>query len=263
MQQAQKIIDQWLHANNEYEWIDLDNLGLETLPPIPNNCRRLYCSNNKLTKLPDLYNCRILYCYNNQLVTLPELPNCEFLKCNNNQLVILPELPVCTDLQCQYNNLIQLPDLPKCASLNCSHNDLKTLPNLPACTSLICNNNKLTVLPELLKCARLCLSFNQLTSLPRIKKHCLIMHIETSIIQCSCFEFANNNNKYIYMSDKQLRNLMLPVQSTKINTKISYNNCAKVIQRAFRKHIKRKYFGDLLMHLVKGPSGIVWGYVFK
>jgi hypothetical protein len=207
MQQAQKLIDNWLHNNDNNEWLILHSLDLETLPPIPNNCLYLNCSHNKLTKLPELPNCIQLICSDNELVTLPELPKC---------------------------------------------------------IQLTCNNNKLTVLPELLNCKRLCLSFNQLTYLPRVGKDCWLEHIQTTDETCTCFDFGDNhNNKYMYISNKQLENLVLDgVYKEKINTKINYNNCAKVIQRAFRGYIKRKYFGDILRYLVKGPSGIVWEYAF-
>jgi hypothetical protein len=266
MQKAQLIIDQWLKLNNNQLWLSISSLGLETLPPIPDNCLFLDCSDNKLTKLPNLFNCQNLNCINNQLVGLPELPNCTYLNCSNNKLVTLPDLPNCTALYCTHNNLVKLPDLPVCQLLKCSHNKLQTLPDLPKCDTLYCDSNKLTVLPELLECDRLIVAFNQLTSLPRLKDGCLLDHTEDVIpvSTCKCMEFKDNNNKYLYISQKQLNHLRI-ARDTKFdkNTKmIKYNDYAKVIQRAFRMYLKRKYFGDILRYLVKGPSGIVWGYAF-
>ena len=53
-----------------------------------------YCSNNKLTSLPNLNeNLQILYCHDNQLTSLPTLnKNLQILCCWNNKLTSLPNL---------------------------------------------------------------------------------------------------------------------------------------------------------------------------
>jgi hypothetical protein len=91
MAKAQKIIQKWQYINNPKEMLNLSNLGLKQLPPIPQECQFFDCSYNNLT-------------------TLPDLPQCRFLDCRNNKLSYLPELKECHYLNCTYNNLIKLPN---------------------------------------------------------------------------------------------------------------------------------------------------------
>jgi hypothetical protein len=72
--------------NIRHGFLDLDNLGLTVLPPIPNTVRILYCNDNQLTQLPELPGGLVhLYCNRNQLTRLPELPNSlQRLVCFNN-----------------------------------------------------------------------------------------------------------------------------------------------------------------------------------
>ena len=89
-------------ANLVVGLIDLPNKELTELPKdihLYKNLKKLSCSYNKLTTLPENLPVYLkgLHCNNNQLTTLPEnLPaSIEFLNCNNNQLTTLPEnLPV-------------------------------------------------------------------------------------------------------------------------------------------------------------------------
>ena len=83
---------------------------------LPNLLKKLDCSMNNLTSLPDLPNSlEILFCWENKLTFLPDLPNSiKSLSCSNNQLTSL------TDVQLP-NSLIRL---------NIGFNKLKILPNL-------------------------------------------------------------------------------------------------------------------------------------
>ncbi len=114
MEEAIKRVNDWINQQQLNRLLDLSDLGLTTLPPIPSNCENLWCYRNKLTYLPPLPNCRILYCYDNLLTSLPDLPNCEILSCLCNLLTSLPELPKCMNLYCYNNNLTYFPTLPKC-----------------------------------------------------------------------------------------------------------------------------------------------------
>jgi Leucine-rich repeat (LRR) protein len=102
--------------------IDLD--GIEQFT----NLKRLRCSNNQLTSLPDLPDkLRILYCWNNELISLPDLPDIlEELHCSNNQFTSLPDLPdTLLRLFCYNNQLTFLPDLPDTLEyLDCQNNQL-------------------------------------------------------------------------------------------------------------------------------------------
>jgi Leucine-rich repeat (LRR) protein len=74
--------------------LDLSNLGIKSLPPIPNNVKILDCHGNLLTELPKNLPNSItkLYCDHNDLKYLPDnLPsNLEYLYCQNNNLKCLP-----------------------------------------------------------------------------------------------------------------------------------------------------------------------------
>jgi Leucine-rich repeat (LRR) protein len=113
MQEAIQRIDLWKSTIvNGYIVLDLENLNLTELPPIPSNCLMLNCQNNKLTFLPNL-NVVKLNCSNNLLTELPNLPYCSILKCDNNKLTKIPYLPNCNYLYCNNNLLTYFPNLPK------------------------------------------------------------------------------------------------------------------------------------------------------
>lgn len=113
MQEARRRIKNWLKRGEFNNPINLSQLGLDELPDIPMECRKLYCFGNKLRDLPKLPNCVELRCYSNKLDRLPELPNCKHLNCCNNMLTLLPELMKCEELACSGNQLIYLPILHK------------------------------------------------------------------------------------------------------------------------------------------------------
>lgn len=94
--------------------LDLYDLGLTYLSPLPQNLHILRCDQNQLTKLP-------------------ELPaNLTSLNCNLNRLKYLPTLPsTLKTLECSDNHIIKLPVFP------------------PAIEAVFCGNNKLTSLPSL------------------------------------------------------------------------------------------------------------------
>ena len=108
---------------------------------LPNSLIKLVCSNNRLTRLPNLDNLtqlEALWCNNNRLTELPELSNLlklEILNCSINMLIKLPEiLPNSLKyLYCWINKLEVLPEiLPNLLfHLHCYHNKLKLLPDLP------------------------------------------------------------------------------------------------------------------------------------
>lgn len=93
MEIAQCEINNWI-SRGDYDCpLLLNGLNLEELPPIPIECKILYCYGNRLTKLPALQNCTQLYCHCNKLVLLPELPKCVALTCWANELLFLSGLP--------------------------------------------------------------------------------------------------------------------------------------------------------------------------
>ena len=125
------------------------------------NLKELYCSDNKLSSLPNTLpqSLETLYCSSNKLTSLPDLTRFKNLKqlyCNNNKLTSLPTtLPKTIEiLYCSSNKLTSLPDLTKFTNLKelyCFKNKLSSLPTtLPqTLETLYCFDNKLTYLPTL------------------------------------------------------------------------------------------------------------------
>lgn len=127
---AKQRIAEWLKQDARTV-LDLSSLDLEMLPDIPEHCRSLCCSYNKLTTLPDMPHCYSLICTNNLLTTLPDMPNCYSLTCTDNLLTKLPNIPHCERLKCDNNLLSHIPN-----------NDY---------THLTCQNNKyLYVTPKMI-----------------------------------------------------------------------------------------------------------------
>lgn len=123
MQFAKRRIERWIAKNDVDADLDLDGLKLTELPEIPSNCKKLKCSNNRLTFLPDLPSCVELYCHNNELKQLPDIHNCTILTCYGNKLIELPELPYCKYLNCAGNQLITLPNMSLGNSIWCMNNN--------------------------------------------------------------------------------------------------------------------------------------------
>ena len=130
--------------------INVSNKNLTYIPPLNRftNLKKLYCSNNQLTQLPQLNSSlEILNCSNNQLIQLPELNSyLEILNCSNNQLTQLPELnSSLQDLRCYNNQLTQLPELNSSLQyLFCYNNQLTQLPELnSSLQNLHCYDNEL------------------------------------------------------------------------------------------------------------------------
>ncbi|HHN8624693.1 TPA: leucine-rich repeat domain-containing protein, partial [Escherichia fergusonii] len=115
--------------------LNLDNLGLSSLPELPDSLTVLFARNNQLTTLPELPDSlTVLFASNNQLTTLQELPDSlKHLDVSNNQLTTLPELPdSLTKLDVSNNKLTNLPELPASLKiLDVGANQLTDLPELP------------------------------------------------------------------------------------------------------------------------------------
>ena len=134
--------------------LNLSNLGLSELPPLPDGLIELRCCNNQLTTLPELpSSLQTLYCSSNQLTSLPPLPSSlKTFACLLNQLTTLPPLPTSLDMMmCDMNKLIKLPEFPPSLTyLSCSGNQLTSLPSLShGFEKIYCSNNPLETLPEL------------------------------------------------------------------------------------------------------------------
>ena len=88
-----KIYDNYTRDNNGI--LEITDINIHSLPPLPENLIELYCYENQLTSLPPLpKSLTKFHCYENQLTSLPPLPeNLIELYCYENQLTSLPPLP--------------------------------------------------------------------------------------------------------------------------------------------------------------------------
>jgi len=178
--------------------MNLSSMFLKQLPDLSRftNLRILYCSNNKIVRLPTKlpstlqeldcsYNLiselpvipdklQILNCSNNHLNKLRNLPDgLQELYCGNNELCKIDmELPDSIKiLNCRNNQITEFTQLPReLQEFNCSNNGLLQFPDLPDNLQLlICQFNILECLPRLpdglqeLNCR-----FNKLTQLPQL-----------------------------------------------------------------------------------------------
>jgi len=120
--QAINKINEWIEKKEISDELDLSQLNLKWLPPLPNTLQKLYCSNNQLTRLPDLPNSlQYLDCDYNELTNLPDLPNTlRTLYCGDNKLTTLPILPNLLEIKCYGNpyNFATLPELPSSLKIN-------------------------------------------------------------------------------------------------------------------------------------------------
>ena len=128
--------------------------NLTSLPDLPDSLKILDFTNNLLTELPILSNSLIeIYCINNLIDTITILPDSlKKIDCSDNLLRSLAPLPVnLVSLNCRNNHISLLPSLPNNLTLlDCSSNNLTNLPLLPnTIYYLICNNNTINSLPSL------------------------------------------------------------------------------------------------------------------
>jgi Leucine-rich repeat (LRR) protein len=136
------------------------NLSFKYLTELPDlslytNLKKLDCSYNKLTSLPNNLpkSLQILYFYSNQITSLDNLPpNLKELDCSGNQITSLNNLPASIEgLDCSNNQITSLDNLPvSLKKLICLNNQITSLDNLPASLQqLDCLNNQITSLDKL------------------------------------------------------------------------------------------------------------------
>ena len=170
---------------NAEEVLDLSDLGLKAIPPLPVGLRYLNCKDNKLETLGELPPTLLsLKCSNNKLTSLPENlpPSMTSLDCDHNALTNLPlVLPETLDtLLIDHNQIHYLPPLPpNLMLLLADHNHLHKLPKLPASlTSLYVSNNLLTSVPKLPDgLLNLTLDHNLLTKFPEFPDSIQMLYI--------------------------------------------------------------------------------------
>ncbi|EFL4497445.1 hypothetical protein ABU05_004406, partial [Escherichia fergusonii] len=202
--------------------LNLDNLGLSSLPELSDSLTVLFARNNQLTTLPELPDSlTVLFASNNQLTTLPELPDSlTVLFASNNQLTTLQELPdSLKHFDVSNNQLTTLPELPdSLTKLDVSNNQLTTLPELPdSLTVLFARNNQLTTLPELPDSLTVLFARNnQLTTLPELPDSLTVLFASNN--QLTTLQELPDSLKHLDVSNNQLTTLPeLPDSLTKLD----------------------------------------------
>lgn len=102
------IPDGTVELNFEYN-------NIRSIPRLPASLKRLKCSQNKLTSLPDLQQLEELDCMYNNLTSLPPLPDTLIrLFCSENPITILPKLPPNLKvLAASGTSITYIPELPE------------------------------------------------------------------------------------------------------------------------------------------------------
>ena len=150
---------QKIASGNKWTELNLRNLGLTVLPPIPEGIWSLNVEDNRLTTIS----------------TLPT--SLTTLNCSKNRLVSLPPIlpPALFHFDCSQNRLSALPPLPpRLVFLDCGGNRIESLPPMEHLLQLVevyCGGNRLTELPPMpsTQLQRIWCSSNRLTSLPPLK----------------------------------------------------------------------------------------------
>ena len=172
--------------------------------------QQVYCSSNKLEQLNLSGNSqmRIVECYDNENLTTLDVssnPYLKILRCSNNNLSELdlshnPDLEI---LNCNNNKLseLDLSNNKKLEKLYCANNLLKKLDvsNRPSLEEAICNDNQLVRLDinNNGKMSALYASNNQLTSLNLTGTYITYKEIENNV----CTVPANKCVRIIYLDD--------------------------------------------------------------
>jgi hypothetical protein len=203
--------------------LNLKNLMLTKLPPIPEGVYNLNLDDNQLTRIDTLPDSLCaLTCTSNYLESLPSSlpPALRSLDCSWNRLRSIPALPsTLVFLDCSLNrrlkslppldhlvNLVELycggnclKELPPFSSnklqrIWCSTNNIERLPplkHLTALKQLRCGENQLKTIPELpdtvhvLNCGQ-----NQLSALPPLPKHMVELRTGGNLVDLG---YINNN----------------------------------------------------------------------
>lgn len=174
------------------------------------NLTRLYCKDNKLTKLDLSGNAKLqqVYCSSNKLEQLNLSGNSQMriVECYDNENLTTLDVssnPYLKILRCSNNNLseLDLSNNKKLEKLYCANNLLKKLDvsNRPSLEEAICNDNQLVRLDinNNGKMSALYASNNQLTSLNLTGTYITYKEIENNV----CTVPANKCVRIIYLDD--------------------------------------------------------------
>jgi Leucine-rich repeat (LRR) protein len=213
--------------------LDLSNLKLAELPPIPLNLEILEVSDNILISIPQFDNLKILYASNNRLTSVPNLTNLTHLYLANNfvsnidlryminlqyvdlsynELTLLPHglkhVKNLTHLKLAHNQIsnisIKIKHLTNLIYFDLSHNKIPFIPseikNLYNLTNLILNNNKIKNLPSLVNLRVLSLSGNPLDkiNLSKMVNLEMLYLFNTGIIEISDEIYQLPKIQFIY-----------------------------------------------------------------
>lgn len=214
------------------ERLHINNNGLTSLSNFPSTLISLWCSNNKLTSLPELGNMYDLDCSNNKLTSLPDIKNLTSLNCSYNDLdtLIISSDSRLKDLDCSNNNLTSIAELSQVLSwFSCSNNEITTInfDNIPnwQLQYLYCDSNKI----DSLDLSR----FSSLYSLSCAHNELTTLNLNNQSFQNSLYHLYCNDNK---LTELDLRNVSLDKNSYPLNFNTTGNadlSCIYVSDKAY------------------------------
>ena len=112
-------------ANYKDGILNVSNLDILSIPPIPKDVKEFDCSNTSISKLPELpQSLEYLNCSNTKITKLPNLPNCiEYLECSNTKIRKMQNLPKSLkNLSCENTEITKFPRLGENLEwLNCEN----------------------------------------------------------------------------------------------------------------------------------------------
>lgn len=142
---------------NNFEYLDLSNLGLSKIPKFNTydnfsnikNIKFLFLNDNKLTEINKellcFLNLKVLDISSNKLHKINDLPKTiEELVCHNNNLTSIPEHNEVIKIDCSYNDIKNLNKYPNLIDIICDNNKIEHINTYNNVTRIICKNNPLT-----------------------------------------------------------------------------------------------------------------------
>ncbi|HAW0896849.1 TPA: leucine-rich repeat domain-containing protein [Escherichia coli] len=142
-----------LCCKDRQKTLDLSNLQLSSLPPLPEWIEKLSVSNNKLTKIQVPVLCKKLSASFNKLTVFPEVPdNIIQISVTNNKISYIDSFPSKAEIiLIGHNYLSEIPAIPDATMVfDCSYNNIKKIHYFPEnLESVSIGHNRIQALPKL------------------------------------------------------------------------------------------------------------------
>lgn len=105
--------------------------------------RRLDCSHNMITEIPNMKKLEILICDHNKISNLPTFNNLIRISCASNMIKELPPFPIIEIIECDKNYITKICNYSSLRELYCSNNQINTLSNIQKIDTIHCYKNNI------------------------------------------------------------------------------------------------------------------------